>query len=238
MCTPDLPDPGLQAAFGLKTEEPTLWDKISSTWLYKDATATFRRLFSGLMWGCVLAVLIGLMMGCYEWLAAILVPPLSFLAQIPATAMLAVFIVIVAKVLQWDSEWTYTLMIGFGVLPTLTQTVYLSARDDLHSEEINKAYTLGARNTEVIWNVVFPQILPKVIDATRLQIGPAMVYLVAAEMLLAQVGMGYEIRMQQRLMHMAVVYDYLFILGATGLLMNKSMVWFRMWMCPWYARGK
>lgn len=238
ICTPIEKNHTLAESFGIGVEDPTLWSKIKSTWLFQDFTATFGRLFKGLMWGCFLAVLLGLLMGCYEWLAAIFVPPLSFLAQIPATAMIAVFYVWVSKILQWQTEWVYIYMIGFGVLPTLTQSVYLSARDDLHDEEINKAYTLGASNLEVIWNIVFRQIMPKVIDSIRLQIGPAMVYLVAAEMLLAQVGMGFQIRMQQRVLHMVVVYDYLLILGVVGLLMNKSMVWFRQWSCPWYRKGK
>lgn len=239
ICTPhEKVDNTLAAAFGVETEELTFWGKIKSTWLFQDFTATYGRLFKGLMWGCLFAVILGLLMGCYEWLAAILVPPLSLVAQIPATAMIAVFYVLVINVLHWNNEWVYITMIGFGVLPTLTQSIYLSARDDLHDEEINKAYTLGASNLEVIWNVVFRQILPKVIDSIRLQIGPAMVYLVAAEMLLASVGMGYQIRMQQRMLHMAVVYDYLLILGITGLLMNKVMIWLRKWLCPWYRMGK
>lgn len=183
------------------------------------------------MWGCVLSIILGTLMGCYEWIAALLLPPLSFLAKVPGTAMLAVFFVIVGT-----GEGMFITMIGFGVLPTLTQAIYLSAKHDLHEEEIYKAYTLGASNIEVIWHVVFPQTLPKILENIRLQIGPAMVYLIAAEMLVGQVGMGYQIRMQQRLLNMNIVYDYLIILGATGLLMDRGMLSLRRWLCPWYSR--
>jgi len=44
------------------------------------------------------------------------------------------------------------------------------------------AYTLGASHMEVIWAVIFQYVLPKLIDAVRLVIGPAMVFLIAAEM--------------------------------------------------------
>jgi NitT/TauT family transport system permease protein len=170
-------------------------------------------------------------MGCYESFAALLLPALSFLSKVPGTAMLAVFFVMVGT-----GEEMFTAMIGFGILPTLTQAVYLSACDDLHEEEINKAYTLGASSIEVIWNVVWKQILPKVIDSIRLQIGPAMVYLIAAEMLVGQVGMGYQIRMQQRLLNMAVVYDYIVFLGLTGLLIDRGMNYTRQKLCPWYDK--
>ena len=128
----------------------------------------------------------------------------------------------------------FVAMIGFGILPTLTQGIYLSARDDIHEEEVDKAYTLGACNLELILDVVFPQILPKILDAVRLQIGPAMVFLIAAEMLVGQVGLGYQIRMQQRLLHMNIVYNYLLILGVTGLLMDRGMIFLREKLCPWY----
>lgn len=229
---------GLQAAFGIIEDVPSnlfhrFWLQSWKTMIVQDAWATYSRLTKGLGWGCVISVVLGTLMGCYEGLAAFLLPVLSFLSKVPGTAMLAVFFV-----LSGTGETMFIAMIGFGILPTLTQSVYLSARDDLHHEEIDKAYTLGASNIEVIWEVVFPQILPKVLDNIRLQFGPAMVFLIAAEMLVGQVGMGYQIRMQQRLLHMNVVYDYILVLGFTGLLMDKGMLFIRQWWCPWFDRDK
>jgi NitT/TauT family transport system permease protein len=222
----------LTAAFGLKEESQDWWSRLNRTWLAQDTWATYKRLFLGLMWGCSISIVLGTLLGCYPWLAAKCIPVLSFLAKVPGTAMLAVFFVIVGT-----GESMFITMIGFGVLPTLTQAIYLAARDDLHEEEINKAYTLGASNLEVIWNVVFQKILPKVLDNVQLQIGPAMVYLIAAEMLVGEVGMGFRIRSQQRLQHMNVVYDYLILLGITGLLMDRGMVLLRQWLCPWFQKG-
>lgn len=219
----------LRKAFGQEPIERTFWEKVQETWLYQDSTATYGRLFKGLMWGCVLAIILGTLMGCYEWLGNFLLPPLSLLAKTPGTAMMAVFFVVVGI-----GEPMFITMIGFGILPTLTQSIYLSARDDLHSEQIDKAYTLGGDNEELICSVVFMQILPKIIDNVRLQIGPAMVFLIAAEMLVGEVGMGYQIRMQQRLVQMNIVYDYLLILGASGLLMDRGMILLRQKLCPWF----
>jgi NitT/TauT family transport system permease protein len=202
-------------------------------WLSKDAYATYTRLFFGLTWGCVFSVFIGILMGCFSTVESLLVPPLSFLAKVPATAMLAVFFVIVGT-----GESMFVAMIGFGVLPVLAQGIYLSAKHDVHDEHVDKAYTLGASNYEVITGVVLPQVLPKILESIRLQIGPAMVYLIAAEYMMADVGFGYRLRIQSRLLHMNVVYDYLIILGATGFLMDCAMVCLRKWLCPWYDRGE
>ena len=219
----------LREAFGSKKSEKSVWSKVTSTWLFQDVTATYGRLIRGLLWGCIISIVLGTLMGCYEWLGSFLIPPLALLAKTPGTAMLAVFFVIVGT-----GEPMFVTMIGFGILPTLTQTIYLAAKEDLHTEQIDKAYTLGANNMELICNVVFPQILPKIIDNVRLQIGPAMVFLIAAEMLVGDVGMGYQIRMQQRLVQMNIVYDYLLILGVTGLLMDQGIIHLRKFLCPWF----
>lgn len=227
-CTPK--EDTLKEAFGVEDKrEKTFWEKVESTWFYQDATATYSRLLKGLFWGCLFSVILGVLMGCYEGVASFFLPTMSFLSKVPGTAMLAVFFVLAKK-----GEVMFTAMISFGVLPTLTQAIYFSAKDDIHEEEVNKAYSLGATNFEVIWNVVIPQIMPKIMENVRLQIGPAMVYLIAAEMLMSQVGMGYQIRVQQRMLHMAVVYDYIIVLGASGLLMDRAMLYLRRWLCPWY----
>jgi ABC-type nitrate/sulfonate/bicarbonate transport system permease component len=221
----------LQEAFGLE-DERTPWQKIQDTPLYQDTTATYWRLFVGLAWGCALSVVLGILMGCFASIGALLLPTLALLAKVPGTAMLAVFFV-----LAGTGEPMFTSMIAFGVLPTLTQAIYLSVKDDVHGEEIDKAYTLGSSNIEVIWDVVRAQIMPRVLDSIRLQIGPAMVYLIAAELLVGQVGFGSQIRVQQRLLNMNIVYDYLFILGVTGLAMDKLMLTLRERLYPWFERS-
>ena len=228
--TPEKND--LAIALGFEQPPESIWNDISNTWLFRDITATYWRLFLGLLLGVTISVLIGTLMGCYEWISALLLPPISFLTYVPGTAMLSVFFVLVSS-----GEQMFIAMIGFGIMPTLTRAIYLAARDDLHEEEIYKAYTLGASNMEVIIDVVFCKILPKIWDNVRLQIGPAMVFLIAAEMLNGDVGMGFRVRQQQRQTSMNVVYDYLFILGVTGLFMDRGMVYLRKLTCPWFKKG-
>ena len=189
------------------------------------------------MWGSFISISIGILMGCFATVESLFVWLLSFLSKIPPTAMLAVFLV-VGVILKWEQDTMFIMLVGFGITPTLIQSIYLSAKHDLHKDEIDKAYTLGAGNWELIERVVFPKILPKIIDAIRLTIGPAMVYLIAAEYSLGHEGFGYRIRMQGRMLNMNVVYIYLMILGTTGLLMGQSLILFRKLVCPWYGRGK
>ena len=99
----------------------------------------------------------------------------------------------------------------------------------------NKAYTLGASESEVIYEVIWKQILPNVIDCIRAQIGPAMIFLIAAEMVVSDAGLGYQIRMQSRVLNMNIVFVYLFVLGMIGVIAEYSLLWLRRRICPWFT---
>ncbi len=201
-------------------------------WLVVDSKATIFRLFIGLGVGVVAAVFVGMLMGCLTIFEAALVPVLSLVAKVPPTAILAVFFVLVGIDINM-----YIAMITFGVLPSLSMAVYLSIKQ-VPDELIYKSYTLGASHFEVAWNIIFRHILPGVIDSIRLQIGPAMVYLIAAEMLCADVGMGYRIRLQARLLNMDVVYPYLAALAGFGFGMDYTLRRVQAWICPWHLLKK
>ena len=199
-------------------------------WLLEDAKATLLRLFLGLLCGVLAAILLGPLMGSLATVEAFFIPSLSIIAKLPPTAMLAVFFVMVGT----DTEM-YVAMIAFGVFPTLAQTIYLAAKNDVPTELIYKSYTLGASHFDVIWNVIYKHILPKLIDSIRLQIGPAMVFLIAAEMVIGHVGFGYRIRLQMRLLEMHIVYPYIAILAIFGYIMDYGLRLFLRKLCPWYT---
>lgn len=217
-----------QMAAGIQRALTT--DTISGeSWLISDARATAYRLFMGLFVGIVGAAIVGLLMGCFKPIEAILLPPLAFLSKIPPTAALAVFFILVGTDIRM-----FTAMITFGVLPTMGQSVYIATRD-VSDEFLYKAYTLGASNCEVIWNIIMRTILPKLLDAIRLAIGPAVVYLIAAEMLCSDTGFGYRIRLQARLLNMNIVYPYLVLLAAFGFGMDYGLRFLQRVLCPWYT---
>ena len=199
-------------------------------WLAEDARSSAYRLVAGLLVGVLLSMVLGILMGSYTWLEAFFLPPLSFLAKIPPTAMLAVFFVLVGTDFKM-----YVSMIAFGTLPTLAQSIYQSAKKDVPESLVYKAYTLGAGHGELIWNVIYKQILPRIIDAIRLQIGPAMVLLVAAEWMVAGEGFGYRLRLFYQRTDMTVVYVYLILLGAAGLAADYFLTWLRRTLCPWFG---
>jgi len=210
------------------TRTIVLQKRADDRWLVADAVATGYRLFVGVSFGVVGAIVLGMLMGCFPIFESILSPPLTLFAKVPGTAALAVFFVLVGT----DTEM-YVAMVAFGVLPSMALTVHLAVRD-VPDEMLNKAYTLGASHFEVIWNVIVRQVLPQLIDSIRLHIGPAMVYLIAAEMLVGDVGFGFRIRLQQKKLDMSVVYFYLAVLAMFGFSMDYLLRRSQRLLCPWF----
>ncbi len=85
--------------------------------------------------------------------------------------------------------------------------------------------------------MIFKHSLPRILEAIRLLIGPAMVYIIALEWLMAQAGFGYRMKIIGfRTGDMSVVYFYLSVLALSGYLMDHAMIWLRRKLCPWYSK--
>jgi len=203
-------------------------DRKGERWIVEDSLATGERLVLGLALGIVFGFLIGMLMGCIAPVEAFFQPTVSLLAKVPQTAALAVYFVFFGTGMEM-----YVAMISFGIIPALAVTVFLAIKD-IPSEMLDKAYTLGASAFEVAIEVVFKQVLPKFIDAVRLSIGPAIVFLIAAEMVVGDVGFGYRIRLQFKLTNMNVVYPYLALLAGFGFLLDYGLRMLQAKVCPWY----
>lgn len=206
-------------------------DRSGERWIATDSRASARRLFLGLFWGITGSVLIGLLIGCFSVVDASLSPVLAILAKLPPTAALALFFVMLGTGISM-----YVGIIVVGILPVLSLSIYLAIKD-VPKELIYKATTLGASKAELLWNVIGMHILPNIINSVRLQIGPALVYLIAAEYACAHIGFGYRIRLQARLVNMDVVYPYLVILIIFGFVMDWLLRASQNKFCRWYVRG-
>ena len=204
--------------------------KKKEVWIYEDFKATALRLITAIVVGSIVSIGLGICMGCFDPLEAFLQPPFALLSKVPATAVLPIFFVLI----QINFSM-YVAIIVFGMLPSLAQAISASVRKDVPEELIFKAYTLGASQMELIWEVIYKQVLPRIIDAVRLQIGPALVLLVAAEWMVAGEGIGYRLRLFYQRTDMTVVFVYVAILGVLGLLADYALIWLRRRLCPWFG---
>lgn len=198
-------------------------------WIVMDLTASMKRLATGVLLGILLGVLIGLHMGCFESVEAFFRWPTAGFAAIPATAALTVFLA-----LAGTGETFYIAFIVFGMVPPLATAVWYAAKKDVPPELLHKAYTLGASDFEAVWNVTFPQILPKIMEAVSIQTTLAIIYLMAAEYFLADVGMGFRTRLEGKKLDMAIVFPYLVVLALVAVCITFVLREIKRELSPWY----
>lgn len=203
-------------------------------WLYKDFIATYTRLAIAMSCGCLIGVLLGLLMGCFEIIDAFLYPILGcLLSYLPSSAIIAVLAVFFST-----NENLFLVLLILSISPPLACKLSIAIKNDVSIERIDKAYTLGASHIEVVWDIVLRQILPKIIDNVRLQVGSAFVAVIAAELLVGSVGFGYRLRIQSRQLNWDVVYVYLIILAISGFLIDLCLIKLRKFSCPWFEKLK
>ena len=105
----------------------------------------------------------------------------------------------------------------------------------LPHEIIIKAQTLGANSWQLILRVVLPQVLPKLIDAVRLSLGSAWLFLIAAEAISATEGLGYRIFLVRRYMSMDIILPYVVWITLLAFLMDYLLRRLSKSVFPWHS---
>jgi NitT/TauT family transport system permease protein len=207
-------------------------DHRGRVWLWEDMQSSYLRYITGFSLGVCISIVLGIMMGCFPVVEAILDWPTRILAKVPATGVVAIFFII------WGTGLPmFVALLTFGITPFLTQAVYQAVKYDVPDEYIYKGYTLGASNMESITQIIFPHVLPRILEAARLQVSAAVVYLIAAELALAPTGFGARMRVQFRTLDFGIVYDYVVIVFLSGLFFDVFLGVCRFLLCRWSYSG-
>jgi NitT/TauT family transport system permease protein len=200
---------------------------------WSDTWASLGILTKGLGIGIAISAVLGVAMGVSSTVHAMCGPVVTAIAKIPPTAMIALFMVVFGV----TGDAFKVALIAFGISPTLAAGIGLVARA-VPRNAIVKAYTLGASTTDVIVRAIVPQILPQVIDMIRLAVGPAWIYLIAAEYINASEGIGHGIVLSQRMVRIDHILVYVIWLAILGTAIDAALHGLSRWIAPWAAARK
>jgi NitT/TauT family transport system permease protein len=170
--------------------------------LWTDTAASLKRLLTALCISAVLGVTFGLSIGVIPFLRATLSPFIAALSLIPPLAILPILFIAVGL-----GELAKVLLIIIGVTPIIVRDLALRT-GELPVEQIIKAQTLGASTWQLIIRIFLPQIWPRLIDALRMTLGSAWLFLIAAEAIASTEGLGYRIFLVRRYLAMDVILPY------------------------------
>ena len=169
---------------------------------WQDTASSLKRLLMGLVIASVLGLMVGLLSGSLPLLGAHINPLVTAISLIPPLAILPILFIVFGL-----GEVSKVVLIVIGIAPFLMREIYLRTQE-IPLEQLVKAQTLGANSAQVISRILFPQIMPRLIDAVRLSLGSAWLFLIAAEAIAATDGLGYRIFLVRRYLSMDVILPY------------------------------
>ena len=81
---------------------------------------------------------------------------------------------------------------------------------------------MGATRGELLQQVILPSAKPALLDTLRITMGWAWTYLVVAELVAANSGLGYSILKAQRFLQTDKIFAGILIIGVIGLAMDQG----------------
>ncbi|WP_431281563.1 ABC transporter permease [Humitalea sp. 24SJ18S-53] len=192
-----------------------------------DIAITIFRVVGGFVVAAVIAVPLGLAMGAFKPIEALLEPFVSFARYLPASAFIPLLIL-------WagvdEAQKLAVIFIGsvFQII-IMVAVVAGATRRDL----VEAASTLGARSRGIVLRVIIPSAAPQVAETLRLVLGWAWTYVIVAELIGAQSGIGHMIMDSQRLLDTGQMIFGIVTIGAIGLVTDFLVKALNRRLFPW-----
>lgn len=194
--------------------------------------ASIARVGTAFLVSALLAIPLGLLMSSYKSVRGIFTPVVEFVRYVPVPALVPIFVL-------WAGvdEATKFLVLFFG---TFFQLVLLVMDDADHVPQVyfDIAKTMGAKRRHIIRDVLVPYLRPQIYDNLRVTLGWCWTYLVIAELVAVQWGMGRIIKEAQRFNAADQLFVCFIVLGFIGLATDNAMAWGRKKLFPYSIKSQ
>jgi len=199
--------------------------------LWHDTAISLGRLGIGVGIAALSGLVFGLLIGLLPHVRATLGTFVAVLSMIPPLAILPILFILFGL-----GELSKVVLIVIGITPFLIRD--MSQRViDIPRELIVKAETLGASSLVIALRVALPQIMPRLIQAVRLSLGPAWLFLIAAEAIASDLGLGYRIFLVRRYLAMDVILTYVIWITVLAFVIDWGLRWLSRRLYPWAGAG-
>lgn len=205
----------------------TAVDLSSSGKLWQDLGASIFRVFSGFLLAAIIAIPLGILMGTFSAANALLEPVTDFIRYMPAAAFIPLIMLYVGI-----DESSKILMIFIGTYFQLVLMVAVVARN-VSIDLIKVGYTLGTNRRQTLLHIIVPASLPGLCDTLRITLGWAWTYVVVAELIAAQQGLGFRIMEAQRFLQTPTIFLYIMLIGLLGLITDQLLRYLAAKALPW-----
>lgn len=204
-----------------------LWKALASGRLVGDIAISLQRSGIAFVAAVVVGIPLGLFMGQMRTVERALDPILQLFRQTSALALYPVFILLLGL-----GETSKVFVIFWATLfPILLATI--GGVKEVDAKLIEMARTFGAARLTVFRRVVLPASVPAIFVGLRLSATTALLLLIAAEMIGANKGLGFQVMNAQYNFQVPLMFGAIFLLAALGLTANAVLVALQRHLCRW-----
>ncbi len=182
-----------------------------------DVLISVARVWGAFFLSVAAAVPIGIWMSNYRIVGALVEPIVDFIRYLPVPALVPLLII-------WFGigEASKVAVLWMG---TFFQLVLLIADDAkrIPREFIETGYTLGAKPRQITRSIVLPAMLPTMVDNLRITLGWCWTWIIVAEIVAANSGIGHYIWSMRRFLKTPEVMAGILVVGIIGLLTDQAV---------------
>lgn len=219
-----LPTPGsVINAIITMIKEGTLWI---------DMGVSIKRVMVGWALAAVIALPVGIICARSVRIRSAVQPIMEFFRYLPVTALVPLTIIYCG--IGEGQKYTIIFLGTFFQLVIMIEDTVAGVDRNL----LNAGKTLGTTEAGLYYKILLPASMPGIMDAFRTTIGWSWTYLIVAEMISADSGLGYLILKAQRFVATDEVFAGLIMIGIIGLGTDILMRFLTRLIVPWYERLK
>lgn len=192
-----------------------------------DIVASLWRVGLGFLLSVVVAIPLGILMGSFASIRALLEPMAGFLRYMPAPAFIPLLILYFGI-----EEEPKILLIFIGTL-FFNMLMIMDAVKFVPKDLIETTYTLGGTRCQTLVQVICPYVLPNMIDTCRVNMAAAWQLVIVSELIAATEGLGRRISVAGRFLRTDEIFVGLLVIGLIGLVIDLVFRGVLRWLCGW-----
>jgi NitT/TauT family transport system permease protein len=194
-----------------------LWKMVIGGGLWKHLSISLQRSLLGFAASLAFAVPLGLAVGWFKKLEKFLNPLMQVFRNTPTLALLPLFVMFfgigeLSKVviIFWGSFW--------GVLLNS-----ISGVQNVDRQLIRASRSMGTGSIRLFCTVILPASLPSIFTGIRMAATSSILIVIAAEMIGASKGLGYQLNFYQANYKFTEMYAYIFVMAIIGVTLNFAL---------------
>ena len=200
--------------------------------LWLDTASSLQRLGIAMGISAAIGLVFGIALGAIPVFSATFSSFVASLSLIPPMAILPILFICFGL-----GELAKVVLMVIGIAPVIARDLQGRVLE-IPRELLIKAQTLGASSWQIVLRVILPLVLPRLLEAVRLSLGSAWLFLIAAEAIAATDGLGYRIFLVRRFLAMDVILPYVVWITLLAYAFDRLLALVGRLAFPWHYQEK